>query len=377
MVGERIAEQLDYRAATAYRTFVDALPNFRSFEPPILSAHLPAPGGFVPDTCESFVVDEIPLYAPSGQGEHTYLRIRKTRWTTPAAIEAIARAARANKRDIGYAGMKDKFAVTSQWISLPPRSLVPESLPAGIEILEVARHNNKLRVGHNAGNRFTLYFRNEDAGAAERYQQVADFLGSARLPNFFGPQRFGRDGGNLEEAVRFLREAAGGNRRDHQERKLLASVVQSEIFNRYAQLRLDLAEPLLVGEVVRLSRSRAMFVVEDLPTELARFESGEIVRTGPLIGPKLMPAGGRILELEKSATASLGLDPADFDALGENAPGTRRDLELSLTDFEFEILDSCRFRVSFSLPSGSYATQVAREFTRLPWQNPLRPVSAS
>src|SRR5262249_43071472 len=157
-----------------------------------------------------FRVDEIPAYAASGSGEHLYVRVQKRELTTPELVRRLARAAGVDARDVGYAGLKDKHAVTSQWLSFPAQAAPPEGweLPPGVELLEVSRHGNKLRTGHLAGNRFSIALVGGGAGAAERARAIADALLARGLPNYFGAQRFGRGGANLELARSWLADGA-------------------------------------------------------------------------------------------------------------------------------------------------------------------------
>ena len=128
------------------------------FQPPFDTEPLAGIGGQISARSEDFVVDEVQLYDWSGEGDHLMVRFRKTGMNTQFAVKAIARAAGVDARDIGVAGQKDRWAVTSQWVSIPKRSAPVEewSLPEGLEVLETAFHNNKLRTGHLSANRFRI-----------------------------------------------------------------------------------------------------------------------------------------------------------------------------------------------------------------------------
>ena len=131
------------------------------FDPPFCTSALPAVGGAIGPEPEHFRVDEIPAYAASGEGEHCYVRIEKRLLTTPEAVKLIAEVAGVDARDIGYAGLKDKHAVTTQWLSLPKKSVPAEQwkLPDRLRVLESSFHANKLRTGHLTGNRFRSHSR--------------------------------------------------------------------------------------------------------------------------------------------------------------------------------------------------------------------------
>ena len=150
-------------------------------------------------------------------------------------------------------------------------------------------------------------------------------------------------------------------------------MLQSEVFNQYITMRRAIGRGLISGEVVRLDGSRSVFVVEDAVAELPRFESGDIVRTGPMPGPKMRSAESDAAELEGRAVASVDVDADGWAFLGRHAPGTRRDLEVTPTDCGAEVAGPSSLVVHFTLPAGSYATQFARELTRLDWGSPLRP----
>jgi tRNA pseudouridine13 synthase len=339
------------------------------FEPPLLTGDLPAVGGSVGPEPEDFVVDEIPSVVPSGQGEHLYVRVRKRLWTTPDMLHAVARAARVRERDLGSAGMKDKHAVTSQWLSLPPGARPPDEweLPEGLEVLESRPGERKLRTGQQLGNRFRIRLVGvEDASAATA---IIARLRERGLPNYFGAQRFGRGGNNVAEAIAWLaRGAPAEGRRARFYRKLYPSVVQAGIFNRYLALRSELGlDHLLEGEVVRLDGSRSVFVVEDPHAELPRLVSGDIHLTGPITGPRMKQPEGTPRELEAQATSALGVGSAELGLMGRLADGTRRDLLAKLEGLALESRDDGSLVLDFSLPSGSYATGVIRELTHAPF----------
>jgi tRNA pseudouridine13 synthase len=340
-------------------------------EPPFEHGDLEAIGGHIGPTPEDFVVDEVPLYPAAGEGEHWYVRLLKRGATTIELRAAIADAAGLPERDVGYAGMKDKQAVTTQWVSVPvPRTRPPEAwqLPEGFRVLEVTRHVNKLRIGHLAGNRFRIRLVALAPGAQARVAPLCERIAQAGIGNYFGSQRFGIGQRNLESALFALGRGRLGPRAGNRG-KFLASVIQSEIFNRYLSARTELSrERVLAGDVVRLEGSRSVFVVEDVEREQPRLTARDIHLTGPMIGPKMKESTGRPLELERAAVASVGLDAQLLDALGRSAPGTRRDLLLWPSDLRHEAGEAGSLIVEFTLPAGAYASLVIRCLTRQdPW----------
>lgn len=326
---------------------------------------------------EAFEVHEVPQYEASGEGPHWYVRFEKRGQTTRDAVRALADASGTDARDIGVAGQKDKYAVTTQWASVPDSAPEPSTwdTPPWLRILEVSRHGNKLRTGHVSANRFRLTFEGDAEEAFEPVQGVVGAIAERGLANYFGPQRFGRGGDNVAKALAWARGERSLRGRDRKfKTKLYASVLQSDVFNRYVTARLALDAPLLEGEVVRLDGSRSVFVVEDPAAEAHRLASGDIVATGPMFGPKMREAAGEAAKMEAAALAELGLEPAAAQVVGRFAPGTRRDVRVRVDDARAELAGPRALVVEFTLPAGSYATQLARELTRRPWESPLRPL---
>ena len=430
------------------------------FQPPFDTEPLAGIGGQISARSEDFVVDEVQLYEWSGEGDHLMVRFRKTGMNTQFAVKAIARAAGVDARDIGVAGQKDRWAVTSQWVSIPKRSAPVEewSLPEGLEVLETAFHNNKLRTGHLSANRFRIVLIGVEDSEENRLREaeITSLIRSRGIANYFGPQRFGRGGNNLDQALAWVRaDRRDRGRVDRFVARMLPSVVQSEHFNRFLARRLEAGrDRLLMGEVVRLDGTNRLFAVEDAAAEQERLTThdiwltgpmwgakmrraaaeasemelaaaaeigldeagrdrlltGEVVRldgtnrlfavedaaaeqerltthdiwlTGPMWGAKMRRAAAEASEMELAAAAEIGLDEAGLAQLGAEVDGTRRDLVTPMADLEVSWMsadDSGRGAaivvLQFSLPSGGYATQVAREYCRRSWEA-LRPVERS
>jgi tRNA pseudouridine13 synthase len=323
--------------------------------------------------------------------------VEKTNLTTTDVAKRLAQASGLRERDIGYAGMKDKVAVTRQWFSLCTKDETAATwdLGAGARILEATRHGNKLRTGHLIANRFRITLVDVPAGGVERATPILAQLKERGLPNYFGPQRFGYAGRNLEKSLHWLRSLSQegppadredapdrgrrsrkkGRKNDRFQNKLLPSVIQSEIFNRYLSARLVRPEELLLGEVVRLDQTGTSFVVEDVEKELVRFRAGDLHLSGPMIGPKGLHAQADAKKLEEEVVASLELSDASLEQLGQHAPGTRRDLFLYPEGLEVEAKGEHEFVLSFALPAGAYATQLLREFSGSAWESPRESAS--
>ncbi len=169
--------------------------------PKLTNAAVPIPGR-LRATPEDFQVDEIPAYLPSGEGEHLFVRFEKRGLTTPEAVRRIAVALGADARDAGWAGLKDRNAVTTQWASFAraDRDLALSATVDGVRVLEAARHGNKLRTGHLVGNRFTLRVRDVPSDRHADVGPLLDELARTGVPNYFGEQRFGVEGRNLARA---------------------------------------------------------------------------------------------------------------------------------------------------------------------------------
>jgi tRNA pseudouridine13 synthase len=339
-------------------------------EPAVMHGELAAIDAAIGPAPEDFIVDEIPLYPQSGVGEHVYVRVEKRGYTTPAMVRAVTRAAGIDERDLGYAGLKDKHAVTRQWLSLPSKARPPSEwqLPEGIRVLEHTRHANKLRTGHLLGNRFRITLHTQDLGALEKAAPLAALLKTKGMYNYFGGQRFGRGGDGLRQALVWLREGAKLHGMPRFLTKLYPSVIQAEVFNRYFSARRALGlDHLIAGEVVRLDQAGAMFSVEDTEREGPRLTSGDVHLTGPIFGPKARPTAADAAALEGAIIDQLGLSAEAREKLARLAPGTRRDLIAPIPDLELRWAGVGRLEIEFSLPSGSYATEVIRQFTHSPF----------
>ncbi len=342
---------------------------------PYLTAELPGTGGALRTTDDDFVVDEEPAYAPSGTGDHVFIRIEKRGMTTPFAAGAIARAFDIAPRDIGIAGMKDRHAVTRQWLSLPP-PITPEAALAlsinNLEVLEAVRHGHKLRTGHVRANKFRIRVRDASAGAAERARAIlARLAASPGAPNWYGEQRFGHDGENARRGRDLVSGAQRGGR-DRRRDRLMVSALQSELFNEWLRQRMadDLYRRVLVGDVLhkhpRPPAPGGMFTCEDAAIDEARLIAGELAVTGPMFGDRMRqpPAGTPAAEREDQILAAAGLEPGAFAKVRAIAEGTRRDATIEVTDVTVAAVDPGTIEVGFTLPGGAYATAVMREIMK-------------
>ena len=313
--------------------------------------------------CADFVVKEQLGYDMSGDGEFVTVKVRKTDCNTLFVGEQLAKFAGISARNMSYAGLKDRKAVTEQWFSLQmPGQPTPDfsqfSLE-GVEILEVTRHQRKIRIGSLQGNHFEILLRN--AEETDELKVRLDFLAKNGFPNYFTEQRFGRDGNNLAQALRWANGEI--NVKDRNKRSFYLSAARSEIFNLIVSKRmeLDLAQQILVGDVLQLNGSHSWFVVnesEDLAQLQQRLAQQDVLLTAPLIG-----------EEEKSAVDFEHEIFAQHQALfalmrQERMKAARRPILMQPQQFQWQF-EPNGLRLKFYLPAGSYATALIRELVNV------------
>jgi len=349
------------RPATAWRSF-DTLPRAHG-EPPIRCRLRAAP--------EDFVVDELLAFGADGEGEHCLLRVRKTGVNTDWAAQRLARCAGVSAKVVGYAGLKDRHAVTTQWFSvhLGPRP-EPDWRPCledGIEVLESHRHRRKLRRGVLAGNRFQLRLR-EVAGDLDALASRVDSVAERGVPNYYGPQRFGRDEGNLYQADALFgggTGAATGGRRGGARRHvrgLWLSAARSQLFNELLARRVERGDwcIALPGERLQLFGSHSHFLAAELDDDIrARVAAGDLQPTGPLLGAGEPLAAGTAGELEAAVAADFPRWVEGLAAAGLRQE--RRPLRLVPEDLRATRVDAGDVVLRFTLPPGCYATSLLRE----------------
>lgn len=327
---------------------------------------LPRTGGAYKVSPDDFRVEELPAYTPSGDGPHTYLWIEKRGLDTRQAVSAIARALGAQERDCGTAGMKDRHAVTRQWVSVPgadPEAARALALP-GIRVLEASRHGNKLKTGHLRGNRFEVAVRGAGPDALPRAEQLLAALTEQGLPNFYGAQRFGRRGDNAESGRALVR----GERvvRDQREARLFVSALQSDLFNAWLEARVSAGtlRTVRTGDLLCRTPAGGPFSSTDPATDQARVDAWEIVPTGPMPGWKMpRPPEGSAARAEEDAlleAAGLTLDAFAHPNVKRFAEGTRRAAAVR-PEGARAWLEGDAVWLAFSLPPGSYATVLLEE----------------
>jgi tRNA pseudouridine13 synthase len=295
---------------------------------------------------EDFSVTELPLQLPAGEGEHIWLDIEKNGANTAFVAKALADAAGVQERDVGYAGLKDRYAITRQWFSIYfPKGETPDLTllqHPEFKVLSQSRHQKKLRPGDLQGNRFRIVLRDVtgDPGAMEAVEANLKAVAARGVPNYFGAQRFGFDGGNVEQGRAML---AREIRVRHPKKKgIYLSAVRSFVFNEVLALRMQqgLWGKTLPGDVMD--------------------EAGQ--PTGPLWGRGrvITTDQAQALEMgvaERHATLCNGMEHAGLDQ-------ERRALVARPLDMSWDWPQADQLVLTFSLPAGTYATSVLNEILR-------------
>jgi tRNA pseudouridine13 synthase len=310
---------------------------------------------------EDFQVEELPLYPASGAGEHTFVRVEKQLRTTEEVARALAQAAGVRTRDVGYAGRKDRRAVATQWLSVPrlePQRALRLEID-GVRVLEAIPHGHKLRTGQLRGNRFKIAVREVDAGDCEAAQGRLAEICRTGMPNYFGAQRFGRDGGNAAHGRRLLRGEL--RLKDRRQARFALSALQAAVFNDVLAARPLPLDQLECGDVARLHLTGGSFVVEDLEREQPRATAFEISPTGPIFGNRVIEPAGDVAARELAALESHGLRPPELTPPpGIRMRGSRRPLRVRPVDARIRDRSNQGFWLDFELPPGSYATVLLR-----------------
>lgn len=335
-------------------------------------------------SARDFVVDEIPLYPFSGEGEHLVLHVRKKNLSTWQMIDIFSNHFGIKGRDIGYAGLKDKNAQTKQYISLPRKfeSVLENFEHEGIKILEKTYHNNKIRVGHLKGNRFFIRLKKVNPTSAVKIHEALKMIKQYGMPNYFGFQRFGIDGENYKKGEAIL--SGSLKERNKKLAQFYVNSYQSYLFNGW------LARRIQISKLVESFDAEQLSSVIDLPQEelnamkaqkhpfklihgdvmmhypygkIFHYETGEEVErfskrdisiTGLLSG--------------KRATRSVGLAEAiekEYDAISSGIDGARRYGWIFPEAIEGEYKENdAWFELHFTLPKGCYATVLIEEIAK-------------
>lgn len=329
---------------------------------PAITGDLPGTGGHTRSRLEDFVVSEIPRCLPDGAGDFTWVHVEKRGLNTHDLVAAL-RERGVPYNEVGVAGLKDRNAVTRQWLSVPASyegSLEALDTLDNARVLAVSRHGSRLRRGQLRGNRFEVRVRQPDAGWEQRAWAIARRLAAAGLPNYFGPQRFGRFNSNAVDAVRMLRgEKVPGGRRLND---FFVSALQAHLYNWTLKRRIELGlfDRVLPGDRARRHDTGGMFLVGDAAVESQRAARLEISAVLPLYGRKVAGGLDDAARLDSEVLSRFGLRRSDFRRI------TRGDWRISRVRSEEVLFRSCDdgYVAEFTLPNGAYATTFLRELTK-------------
>lgn len=367
---------------------------------PYLTPDFPGIGGTIKNRAQDFFVQEMPLYDPSGTGEHVYAEIQKVNVTTFEAVNRIAAALRVSSRDIGFAGLKDAKAVSRQVLSIvgTTEQAVMDLRVPDVTINWAVRHENKLRLGHLAGNRFAIKIRDVDPTDVVKLSPVIEEIRRRGMPNYFGEQRFGRrndndrlgaalirgdnkevlhlllgspdpaiddeetvearsafDAGDFPKAMRLFPRRSGMERRilarfakerrpgaavrmiDEKIRRLWVSALQSKMFNDVLSRRIQSLDRLMDGDLAYKHENGACFRVDSAAAEQSRADAFEISPTGPLVGYRMTLPDGEPARVEQEVLATSGLTAEAFRQAGKHkVKGARRPLRVQPQDVQLE-----------------------------------------
>lgn len=323
--------------------------------------------GVIRTHSKDFMVDEKFAFDFSGEGEHALIHIKKTDTNTDWLARQIAELAGLKKGDISYAGLKDRHAVTTQWFSVwlpgkpdPDWTLLNSD---NVEVLTSCRHNRKLRRGSLRGNQFTLIVRQIE-GETSDLEDRMNMIKQKGVPNYFGEQRFGIDGKNLEKAEIMF----GGRReKDRFKRSIYLSAARSAMFNDVLSQRVEMNKwaDAISGDVMLLDNSRSHFLALEIDEKIIqRLKEHDIHPSGPLWGRGELLSKDTVFEIENKLPDNfkvfdLGLKNARLDQ-------DRRSLRLSVKDLQWNYdKNENLLKLSFFLPAGGYATSVLREIVAI------------
>ena len=361
-----------------------------TFKPLYALTHAPIEAYFSKNS-DDFVVREIPLYEFSGDGEHLIVEISKKDMTTSDALHALSEVTGAKMRDFGYAGLKDKQGMTTQFISMPRKfeSNLANFSHEKMKILSLNAHKNKLRIGHLKGNSFFIRLKKVLPSNAKKLEQAFVSIDKMGYANYFGYQRFGKFGDNAETGLELLKNGTinGKKSKNVKLNDFLISAYQSDLFNRWLSKRVEISRflqdfslvelaqiypyldnailknlksqkrffKLIEGEVLGHYPHGKCFLCEDLDAEGARFDDRDITSCGLIAGAKAYEAQGAAREVEDQIFAQANEYKAKMT-------GSRRFAWCYLEDTSYKYNEEkAHFTINFTLQKGSYATVVLEE----------------
>lgn len=333
----------------------------------------PASSGLLRSQITDFKVVEVLPFLPCGEGEHLFIYIRKTGANTLFVARELAKYFQVKEQLVSYAGLKDRFAVTEQWfgVHVPGKQEydLTDLVIEGVEILSYKRHNKKLRTGALLGNRFELILREvtEIKALTQRWQKIVE----QGVPNYFGEQRFGIDGGNIERALGLF---SGQKVKDKKKRGIYLSAARSHIFNSVLNERIEQGcfNNVVAGDVLMLAGTQSVFHLDEVDSTITqRFIDKDVDITAPMWGAGELMTSGEPLALEQKVAEQNVAFCQGLPRFGLKQE--RRRIRLTVSDTAIELLPFKELpsenlakvgnavKISFFLPAGCYATTVLRE----------------
>lgn len=320
----------------------------------------PTATGVIKEQASDFIVEEVLGFDPCGEGEHVFLFIEKTNLNTADVCKRIAKHFKLPIRQITYSGLKDKNATTRQWLSFPwPIKKVLETHEledAYLKILQTSRHQKKLRIGTHKANRFQI--RATQVSSMDDIVQRCEQIRLTGVPNYFGEQRFGRFGNNLQFAQRLFVE--NETIRDRKLQGLVLSAARSHLFNLLVSQRITSGnfDEIIDGDVLQLAGSKSHFIADINDAALKqRLSEKDIYLTAPMIGEDL--------EISESMRLALSDYSQWIEGLQKQCMNTEhRAIRMFPKDWTINVEEN-EFSLAFELPTGSFATAVLREIINL------------
>ena len=325
----------------------------------------PQGNGKIKQRPEDFIVEEQLSFQPEGCGEHAFLQIEKCGENTEYIARLLARFANVRQRDVSYAGLKDRHAKTTQWFSvwLPGKEdpAWQQLETENIKIIQISRHARKLKRGVLSGNKFQIVIR-DCTGDKEKLEKQLHLIKHHGMANYFGPQRFGRQGHNINNAIALFK----GRKVKREQRSMYLSAARSFLFNCQLSKRIELNNwnQAIAGDVMVFDQSNSYFKTEQIDESvLQRIKSAEIHPTGMMFGKGKSDAVDKALEIEQSIIDLNTELAAGLVKMGLSFD--RRALRVRVRDFDWKFQDDSSLLLNFFLPSGSYATSLIRELVEV------------
>ena len=331
---------------------------------PYITDDLPGIGGKLKSTPKHFIVEEIPLYEASGEGEHLYVSFVREGMTTRFLHKKLASILDISEKDIGYAGLKDRHARTTQTFSfrMPEDKDIKKCMEEhlDVEVKWIKRHKNKIKRGHLLGNRFQIIVTEVEDDCLEKAQAIAAALREIGIPNYYGEQRFGKNQDNAHKGLRILQ---GKGRFKPWIKRFLLSSYQAELFNRWliARIKRGNFRNIFQGDIAKKVDTGGIFTIEDIEEGKSRFQKGEITYTGPIYGHRMLWAEFQPGEWEREILEQEKITEENFRKVKLRGSRRRAIIEIEKLEITPVKMGIC---FEFSLPKGSYATIVLQEFMK-------------